>query len=238
MNQRLDLLTRKFATTRKLGEYALAILAGFVDHVATLLLGQLEFVLHVGRRIGALACSFELGFLANSRCIGACFADQPFGGLCRPQTHLLSGFASHAQDPCRLLAKKSGHRLFIQRTRRTHASGLQGTQFAFQEALTFLQTAHFGRHHAQEVAHVLLAEAPTDDVELGRTYGRRRRRIRSRKGNCHEIKSTPPLQVDCGIRQATATQFLKSRKGFLEVGNGDDRHLTSGHFACRCKFFR
>ncbi len=81
--------------------------------------------------------------------------------------------ACNTQNPRSFFAEERRHRFFVQGSRRTHATRLHCAQFAFEEPLALLESAHLGRHHPQEIAHFLLAEAPTNDVELGRTYGRR-----------------------------------------------------------------
>ena len=98
--------------------------------------------------------------LADAGCILGRFPHQTGGGLLGPLTDLRAGLTRGRQHPRGLLAEEGSDGLLVETPGAGQTAGLHGLQFALEEPLPLLQPAELGRHHPQEVADLLLVEAP------------------------------------------------------------------------------
>ncbi len=180
MHQILDLLAGQFAATRDVGENTLAIGAGLLDHVATLLLGHQHLGLRVSGRVLATAGTFELGFLADSGGVLGGITQQALGGFLGPGPDLARGFPGRLNDAGGLFAQHVGEFVLVEIGRNEgHALGSIG-DFALEIALALLETRQFGGDHAQEIADFARIESAASGRERGPGNGGRGRRIRTR----------------------------------------------------------
>ena len=200
-----DLFTREFATSGDIGENALAIRAGLVHHVATLLLGHQNLGFGIGRGVLADALTFEFGFLPNASGLIGRVAHEPLGGLLGPTPELGRRLTGGLDDPGGLLAQDLGQLVFVEFTRDDPDLGRAGQEFALEEALPFLQTGQLGGDHPQEVTDLIGVEAAAGRRESRPGHCSGGRRIGTRKGDGHRSEGMKP-QVKRGGNRAPSTR--------------------------------
>ena len=174
MDELFDLLAGHLAATGELAQHPLAVGAGFVDHVAALLLGHRQLGFGIGGGVLATAGSFDLGFLAHPLGLVGGLAQHARRVLLGADLDLRGGLACGGEDARRLLAEQPGDDFFVECDVGVRVTALGRAQLALEELLPLLQPGQFGGDHAQEVAHIGLLEPLARRRE--RRGGNRRRR--------------------------------------------------------------
>jgi hypothetical protein len=169
----LDLLACEFASAGELTQHPLAVGAGLIDHLATLLLGHRQFGLGVGGGVRTSARCLDLCFLSHAGGLVAGLAQQLRGALLGFLADLGGALARRRQHPRGLLAEQPRERLLVELHRGQVGVRLGDSEFTFEEPFALLQTPEFGCDHAQEVADLCLVEAATAGAEC--SVGNRRR---------------------------------------------------------------
>ena len=169
----LDLRLHLVAPPRRVGHRLLAEAPRLRHHVATLLLGQLQLGLHLAVEVGALTDGVEHRLLADAPCLVLGVAQRPIRFLGGVGPDLLRRLARDGEHPRGLLADERGDRLLVQRTGIGQTQRLLGLQLALEEPDPVVHPGELGRHHAEEVADLLLVVPAAHDAELGRPDRRR-----------------------------------------------------------------
>ena len=115
MDQLLDLLAGQLAAARQLGEHPLAVGAGLLDHLPTLLLGHRQLGLGVGGGVGAAAAGLEVGLLAQPLGLVGGLAQQPRRAVLGLDADRRAALAGGLQEARRLLAEQAGGRVLVHR---------------------------------------------------------------------------------------------------------------------------
>ena len=231
VDELVDLLAREITAARQLAQRPLAVGAGLLHHLATLLLGHRQLGLGVGLGVLALAGRFLIGLLAQRSRFVLGLAEQTLGGFLGLVADRRRALAGGLHDASGLLTEQAGQRLVVELGRHGRTTLAHRSHLALEVAFAVLHPRHFCRDHAQELAHLLLVESAPCGREVRVRYRRRRGRVGPREGDGHSPSVDAARAQMVSIGQRVAAKFFKRDKGVIDVGDRNELDVVARDLA-------